>query len=160
MVDEFRTLDWRRRNAELIIGLPEATVAAVMRKLAILRRCLCRARELCALRSAGVPAAEAWRAVNPGTPAKDRSAAEQTRREIRWFYALLERLYGKRCKGVAGRPCEKLVASARHTFCADCRAERLRLQRQGYNRNYYRENREDLIEDRHRHRRWARSTRA
>ena len=148
LADRIKTVDWRARNAELITRLPEETVAAVMQKLDDLERRLCRAWKLYELRNSGVPAAAAWRAVNPGTPVKDRSAAEQTRREIRWCHEQLERLHGKRCGGVAGRPCEKRVASARHTYCAACAAERLSLRRQGYNRKYYRDHREKLSEDR------------
>ena len=159
LVDQFKTMDWRQRNAELIARLPKETVAAVMRKLDILGQRLHRAGKLCALRNSGVPAAEAWRTVKPDTTANDRAAAEQARREIRWYHAQLERLYGKLCPGVAGRPCEKRVA-ARHTYCAACGAERRRLQRQEYNRNYYRLNREELIEDRRRRQRKAREREA
>lgn len=122
LVDQYRILDWRQRTAELITRLPKETVAAVMRKFDTVRLCLSRAERLCALRNEGMPAAEAWRAVKPDTTANDRAAAEQARREIRWYHALLERLHGKLCRGVADRPCGKRVASARHTYCAACGA--------------------------------------
>ena len=139
----------------MLKGLEVAGVIPV-----VLEQRLHRAGKLCALRNSGVPAAEAWRTVKPDTTANDRAAAEQARREIRWYHVQLERLYGKLCPGVAGRPCEKRVASARHTYCAACGAERHRLQRQKHNRNYYRLNREDLREDRRRRRRKARAREA
>ena len=58
-----------------------------------------------------------------------------------------EWLGAKRCIGVAGRRCAKRVPSARHKFCTDCGPEQFRLQRQGNNRDYYRNNREELLEE-------------
>ena len=147
VVDHLKPLDWRQRNAELIARLPKETVATIMRKLDIRIRHRARAEKLYDLRNSGVAAAEAWRTVTPNATKNDRSAAEQARRELRWYKGVLDEMLGKRCIGVTGRRCEKRVPSARHKFCTDCGPEQLRLQRQGSNRDYYRNNREELLEE-------------
>ena len=135
VVDYLKPLDWRQRNAELIARLPKETVAAIMRKLDIRIRHSRRAGELRTLRISGVSAAEAWRTVTPDATKNDRSAAEQARRELRWY------------EGVLDRRCEQRVPSARHKRCTDCGAEQFRLKRQENNRNYYQACRDELLEE-------------
>ena len=48
----------------------------------------------------------------------------------------------RRCEGVAGRQCEQKIPALRNQKrCATCAKETRKLQKQGYNRTYYRNNR-------------------
>lgn len=50
---------------------------------------------------------------------------------------------GKTCIGVAGRPCGREIP-ARRKRCQDCQAENRRLQKQGHDQAYFKDNRERL----------------
>ena len=103
--------------------------------------------------AAGRQGAVAWRKVNPGTRANDKSAAEMCGRELSWFSRWLVEHPGdvppagdwrqepKRCIGVADRPCGKEI-SRRQKRCQACAAGQKRLNQRGYGLNYYRSNRE------------------
>ena len=58
----------------------------------------------------------------------------------------------KRCEGVAGRQCEQEVPAVRNQRrCKSCAKENRKLQKRGYGREYYRDNRVRLCKDlRHR----------
>ena len=120
-----------------------------------LERRIARVEELRRLCRSGVPAAAAWRTVKPNARANDRAAAEQARREIRWYEnggdslyqavqeKLQEELRKRQCRGVEDRPCEKMVRPPRQ-HCTACAKEQRRRKKQGYNRDYSQDNREAL----------------
>ena len=129
------------------------------------RQRLQRAHMLVVQRAAGCSAATAWRKVNPGIRASDKSAAERCRREVDWIAQWLAEHPGvpvpagdwretppKRCIGVADRPCGKEL-SRRRKRCTACAAEQRRLMRPGYNRNYFRTHRKSLNAKRNKRRR-------
>ena len=113
------------------------------------RQRLQRARMLFKHRIAGRPPAAAWRKVNPGTEASDKSAAEMCGRELSWFRRWLVEHPGevppagdwrqepKRCIGVADRPCGVEI-SRRQKRCTACAAGQKLLNQPGYGLNYYR----------------------
>lgn len=120
------------------------------------RQRLQRVRELLAHYEAGCSPAAAWRKVNPGKEASDKSAADMFRRELRWLARWwLEEHPGapalasdwwqrpKRCIGVDDRPCGKKI-DRRQTRCTACTKEQRRKKRTDYNRNHHRSHKKSL----------------
>ena len=111
------------------------------------RQRLRRARML--FKHRGIPRAAAWRKVNPGTRASDKSAAEMCVRELSWFRQWLVEHPGevrwrqepKRCIGVDDRPCGKEIPR-RQKRCKACADKQKLLKQPGYGLNYYRSHRE------------------
>ena len=125
-----------------------------------------RAHMLVIRRAADCSPASAWREVSPDTSDQsDAEMAEMYEREVDWLVqwlkkhpevSLREGTLGeprpKWCIGVDDRPCGKKILRRRKR-CRPCAAEQIRLNRRGYNRNYFRSHKEPLNAKRNERRR-------